>query len=318
MQSFRNGGKEIQITLIIGNKKEIIHLDSTQDVRSLSESIVKKYNLSEQAIPFLISNISSQINKYNKEVVRPRSSNNISATSSKIDNSRLYNQGLQFLKLKHQKIEEFKKLKNSNENERSFNNNIHVGKGSPKVFQDLYENSFLLQEKLKILEEKIDQEKLKPFTFKPTIDTNSRKILSRSPVEKREKTWDRLFRLAKEDKNKKEKFAEMMLRIHNPFRPDIGENQSNLKAFTSEMGQRLYEHSKVNKRNRCMEESEKYSFSPKITKDKYYYKIKIDEEKELEKMKKMEQLNTHTKIKDNKKNNNKQVNSFFKMFILFV
>ena len=92
--------------------------------------------------------------------------------------------------------------------------------------------------------------------------------------------------MAEENKHKKEKFAEMMLRIHNPFRPDVGENQSNLKAFTAEMGQRLYDHSKLNKRNKCMEEGEKYSFSPNITKDRYYYKVKIEEEREFEKMKK--------------------------------
>lgn len=316
MQCFRNGSKEIQITLIIGNKKEIILVDPTYDIQNLSESIVKKYNLSEDAIPFLISNISSQVNKNSKEKTRPRSSNNISSTSSKIDNSRLYNQGLQFLRLKCQKIEDFKKLKESKENEKSFEQSKTGRRVSPKIFQNLYEDSFILQRKLKNLGKKIDQEKLKPFTFKPIIDENSRKILSRSPIEKREKTWDRLFHLADEIKNKKEKFVEMMVQIQNPFRPDVGENHSNAKAFTSEMGQRLYEQSKIKKRNRGMDEGEKYSFSPKITKDKYYYKVKIEEDKDLEKLKKTEQMNTHKKLKDNQKNN-KEVRKISDEFNIF-
>lgn len=231
------------ITLIIGNSLETLSLSQTTDIKSLAQSIVRKHNLTKDAVPFLESNIRGQLEKNLKKIVDKSPISEMSTVSH--DSSsyvgklkkqnrdvhfELYKKGMDFLERKREKEEILRRNKELQDGKeltfRPKTTSFYEGKPPREKNIHQYEKGIKMTEEREKTAERIRKESLeKSCSFHPKISEKTVQILKEKGDF--EPNFDkRLYKLKDIKSWREQKIREMYT-----FKPNL--NQSTRKPSKS-------------------------------------------------------------------------------------
>ena len=231
------------VTLIIGNSLETLSLSQTTDIKSLAQSIVRKHNLTKDAVPFLESNIRGQLDKNLKKIVDKSPISEISTVShesssyvgklkkeSRNVHFELYQKGMDFLERKKEKEEILRRNKELQDGKeltfRPKTTSFYEGKAFKEKNIHQYEKGNKMTEEREKTAERIRKESLeKTCSFHPKISEKTIQILKEKA--EFEPNFDkRLYKLKDIKSWREQKIREMY-----PFKPNL--NPSNQKSSKS-------------------------------------------------------------------------------------
>jgi len=223
------------ITLIIGSSVENVSIFTTTDLKSLAQSIVKKHHLLKDAIPFLESNIRSQLEKslrkpLEKSLISEKST--VSHESSYISKPKskprdfhfeLYRKGMDFLEKKREKEELLRKNQEIlEEKELTFRPKTTSFYEKREKSSDIYEKGLKMVEIRKKSAEKLRNESLeKACSFHPKISAKTQEIIKKK-TDFEPNFEKRLYKLKDIKTWREEKIKEMY-----PFKPNLDKSYRN-------------------------------------------------------------------------------------------
>lgn len=238
------------ITLDIGEKTEIVKIYEGEDINKKAIEITKKHNLAEEAIEYLIDNITEQIktNENNKSQISHNVKNSIDTTSDLINKSIAEIQYENWQKILQQKSKikkndpvatsHFNKSTEilnyrSSPNIQTYHMNMNEIKNNEErtsIYEKLYKAAIQSknkkQENTKNTYEEQERREKSISTFKPNTSKKQKnsKNISVSPIRNPNEITEYLYNEGKkfmERKKKTEKMKEELEMEKCPFKPNI-------------------------------------------------------------------------------------------------
>lgn len=277
------------ITLNIGDSLEQLKIYEGQDLYEIAADFANKHDLTEDFIEFLIENIQNQMLEHDRKSKSSFLSNfdNPKTNENPIKSEREAHYE-NWQKIMKERIDNKPQLAKKNTDKVSplRQRSVSPIKGPTNITEKLFNESKILKNK-QMKSEKIKEEsELKNCSFRPKINDKSKRIIERDKSNKsiHEKLYEETsFIKEKKEKERKEEFSRnyTFKPAVSPIKLNNRTNQKSQKELTARLVNSKKESDKtlyIMKKKDLIENN----FTPNITKDKYYQKVKEKEELELQ------------------------------------